>query len=150
MPEKTPRYVSPSLLFTSSGLESVHRAFEELDKSSPHNWLDDNIWLRKAYHEWRAPLIVNSNWWLALADDASIPTIVRYPAHSTPEFTSWQIRRAAWLVHRVLDFRARLDRCVQSPEASLATVANRSFSDKRYTQIPRGQVRCLCTTESPS
>ncbi|KAI1797126.1 acyltransferase ChoActase/COT/CPT [Ganoderma leucocontextum] len=82
----------------------------ELDKSSPHNWLDDNIWLRKAYHEWRAPLIVNSNWWLALADDPSIPAIVRYPAHPTPGFTTWQVRRAAWLVHRVLDFRAQLDR----------------------------------------
>ncbi|PIL35584.1 transporter [Ganoderma sinense ZZ0214-1] len=82
----------------------------ELDQSSPHNWLDDNIWLRKAYHEWRAPLIVNSNWWLALADDFSIPATVRYPARPISGFTTWQVRRAAWLVHRVLDFRAQLDR----------------------------------------
>ena len=88
----------------------MDRGFKELDKSSPHNWLDDNIWLRKAYHEWRAPLIVNSNWWLALADDPSIPTAVRYPTRPAPGFTSWQVRRAAWLVHRVLDFRAQLDR----------------------------------------
>ena len=83
---------------------------EELDKRSPHNWLDDNIWLRKAYHEWRAPLIVNSNWWLALGDDPSVPSAVRHPAHQTSGFTSWQVRRAAWLVHRVLDFKAQLDR----------------------------------------
>jgi hypothetical protein len=41
-----------------------------LDAVSPHNWLDDNFWMKKAYLEWRAPLLVNSNWWLAFVNDS--------------------------------------------------------------------------------
>ena len=89
------------------------RGVKELDKSSPHNWLDDTIWLKKAYHEWRAPLIVNSNWWLALADDAAVPSSVRYPPQEQVGYTNWQVRRAAWLVHRILDFSAQLRRCMR-------------------------------------
>ncbi|KAI0635930.1 acyltransferase ChoActase/COT/CPT [Trametes polyzona] len=82
----------------------------ELERNSPNNWLNDNIWLKKAYHEWRAPLIVNSNWWLALGDDHTVPTTVRSRTHSPGSCTSWQIRRAAWLVHRILEFKTRLER----------------------------------------
>ncbi|KAI0719277.1 acyltransferase ChoActase/COT/CPT [Cerioporus squamosus] len=82
----------------------------ELEQSSPHNWLDDNIWLKKAYHEWRAPLIINSNWWLALADDENVPNDVRNSSIERAGYTDWQVRRAAWLAHRVLDFKAQLER----------------------------------------
>ncbi|KAH9983330.1 acyltransferase ChoActase/COT/CPT [Russula compacta] len=54
-----------------------------LDKSSPRNWLDDNIWLKKAYHEWRLPLLIHSNWWLAFFNDDCIPEhVLREPASS--------------------------------------------------------------------
>ncbi|KAJ7067046.1 Choline/Carnitine o-acyltransferase-domain-containing protein [Mycena amicta] len=78
-----------------------------LDRASPNNWLDDNFWTNKAYLEWRAPLLINSNWWLAFLDDD------RIPAHAKEEqddITPWQIRRGAWLVHRVLQFKNLLDR----------------------------------------
>lgn len=86
----------------------------ELDKHSPNNWLDDNIWLKKAYHEWRAPLLVNSNWWLSFKNDSSIPGRVLLGLDENPELygiglTRWQVRRAAWLAHRVLKFRAQMD-----------------------------------------
>ncbi|KAH9935245.1 acyltransferase ChoActase/COT/CPT [Amylocystis lapponica] len=68
-----------------------------LDKASPYNWLDDNFWLKKAYHEWRSPLLINSNWWLAFINDRTAGT------------TGWQVRRAASLVHGVLDWKARLE-----------------------------------------
>ncbi|KAI0749339.1 acyltransferase ChoActase/COT/CPT [Daedaleopsis nitida] len=90
----------------------------ELDKSSPHNWLDDNIWLKKAYHEWREPLIVNSNWWLALEDDTMIPSAVRNPSHEGSGYTGWQIRRAAWLVYRILDFMAQMKRNEVYPDTT--------------------------------
>ncbi|OJT11461.1 Carnitine O-acetyltransferase [Trametes pubescens] len=91
---------------------------QELNKNSPNNWLNDGIWLKKAYHEWRAPLIVNSNWWLALGDDDGIPTSVRYPASPVDRCAPWQIRRAAWLAHRVLDFKTRLDRQELYPDTT--------------------------------
>ncbi|KAJ8461795.1 hypothetical protein ONZ51_g11305 [Trametes cubensis] len=89
-----------------------------LDRNSPNNWLDDNIWLAKAYHEWRAPLLVNSNWWLALGDDSTIPEVVRYPSGRLTGYTSWQLRRAAWLVYRILDFKARLERQEIHPDTT--------------------------------
>lgn len=93
-------------------LERLYLLVIDLNKNSPNNWLNDNIWLKKAYHEWRAPLIVNSNWWLALGDDDTIPTSIRFPESTVDRCTPWQIRRAAWLAYRVLDFKTRLERSV--------------------------------------
>ncbi|KAI0331918.1 acyltransferase ChoActase/COT/CPT [Cubamyces sp. BRFM 1775] len=89
-----------------------------LDRSSPNNWLNDNIWLAKAYHEWRAPLLVNSNWWLALGDDSTIPNAVRHPSSNLTGYTPWQLRRAAWLVYRILDFKTRLERQEIHPDTT--------------------------------
>lgn len=87
----------------------------ELDKASPHNWLDDNIWLKKAYHEWRAPLLINSNWWLSFINDNNVPAEVLSGKESRHFITHtglsrWQVRRAALLVHRILEFKGQLER----------------------------------------
>jgi len=50
----------------------------DLDHTSPNNWLDDTLWLKLAYHTWRAPLLVNSNWWLSFKADPSDPTPPAY------------------------------------------------------------------------
>jgi hypothetical protein len=83
-----------------------------LDKSSPRNWLDDNIWLKKAYHEWRLPLLIHSNWWLVFFNDNRIPEhVLREPTSSElVKITPWQVRRAAWLAFRHLEFRDNLVR----------------------------------------
>ncbi|TFY56886.1 hypothetical protein EVG20_g8755 [Dentipellis fragilis] len=78
----------------------------QLEKSSPHNWLDDNIWLKTAYHECRVPLLINSNWWLAFFNDSTIPDEV--VNSSSTSLNPWQIRRAAWMIHRVLDLKDKL------------------------------------------
>jgi carnitine O-acetyltransferase len=83
----------------------------DLDRASPNNWLDDNFWLKKAYLEWRAPLIINSNWWLAFENDPGVPLDVLNGGGETRKIAGlgmWQIRRAAWLLHRFLDFRQRI------------------------------------------
>ncbi|EJF64957.1 acyltransferase ChoActase/COT/CPT [Dichomitus squalens LYAD-421 SS1] len=135
------------------GIGSIcQRRLLELDKHSPHNWLDDNIWLQKAYHEWRAPLIVNSNWWLALADDPSVPPAVRYPKHQVSGFTNWQIRRAAWLVHRVLDFKAQLDRQDIYPDTTRTGLWFRHAALQSFhkCRIPQRGCDRLSTVPSPS
>lgn len=71
--------------------------------------------MKKAYHEWRAPLIINSNWWLAFHNDTVVPEDVvlgRRPDLGAGGVTSWQVRRAAWLVHRTVEWKTRLERCV--------------------------------------
>ncbi|KAF9525641.1 acyltransferase ChoActase/COT/CPT [Crepidotus variabilis] len=78
-----------------------------LDHVSPHNWLDDNFWMNKAYLEWRVPLLVNSNWWLAFAEDPLIPksALSGETNNNRAGTTYWQLRRATWLLHRMLEFR---------------------------------------------
>lgn len=51
--------------------------YTDVDRSSPSNWLDDAFWIKAAYHSWRVPLPVNSNWWILFADDQGIPEQVR-------------------------------------------------------------------------
>ena len=82
----------------------------DLDNASPNNWLDDNFWLRKAYLEWRSPLLINSNWWLAFENDPGVPKhVLNYgESERLGGLGVWQIRRAAWLLHRFLDFRHRI------------------------------------------
>ncbi|WRT69787.1 uncharacterized protein IL334_006778 [Kwoniella shivajii] len=63
------------------GLGTVlQERLKDLDHVSPNNWLNDTLWLSLAYHTWRAPLLVNSNWWLLFAPDPSDPSP---PVHSS-------------------------------------------------------------------
>ncbi|KZS94267.1 acyltransferase ChoActase/COT/CPT [Sistotremastrum niveocremeum HHB9708] len=83
----------------------------ELDKVSEFNWLDDNFWLRKAYHEPRIPLLIHSNWWLALRPDPQ-PQLAE--GHGTQVvasgITEHQLKVTAWLIRGFLDLKVRLDR----------------------------------------
>ena len=45
----------------------------DVDQTTENNWFDDRFWLLKAYHEWRAPLLVNSNWWNMFLPDPCMP-----------------------------------------------------------------------------
>ncbi|KAI0787668.1 acyltransferase ChoActase/COT/CPT [Fomes fomentarius] len=128
------------------------RRLIELDKSSPHNWLDDTIWLKKAYHEWRAPLIVNSNWWLALGDDDCVPNAVRYSSQERTGYTYWQVRKAAWLVHRTLDFAAQLKRNEIYPDTTRTGLWFRHAALQFYNtcRIPRHGCDCFAAVPSPT
>ena len=107
-----------------------------LDSVSPHNWLDDNFWVKKAYLEWRAPLLVNSNWWLAFVNDPGVPPKV--VTHHAEGITPWQVRRAACLVHGILDFKHRMHACVSPPfPSSLAHVRGPA---RTSIPTPPGQV----------
>lgn len=79
-----------------------------LDNASPHNWLEDNFWMKKAYLEWRAPLLINSNWWLAFQNDEGMQQ--KPDTLGRSGVGARQIRRAAWLVWRTLEFKDKLSR----------------------------------------
>ncbi len=101
---------SPRNSARSVAAAEVYITHTALDRSSPHNWLNDNIWLKKAYHEWRAPLLIHSNWWLAFFNDDRIPeqALCKPASSNLLQITPWQVRRAAWLTFRHLDFRDNL------------------------------------------
>ncbi|KAK4687387.1 hypothetical protein P7C73_g2745, partial [Tremellales sp. Uapishka_1] len=51
----------------------LQERLKDLDHVSPNNWLNDTLWLPLAYHTWRAPLLINSNWWLLFKPDPLDP-----------------------------------------------------------------------------
>ncbi|GAA6034359.1 hypothetical protein JCM8097_002687 [Rhodosporidiobolus ruineniae] len=119
----------------------LQERLKDIDRSTPNNWLDDHFWIKAAYHSWRIPLPVNSNWWLLMKDDASIPEEVRSSGPSQGEFTDWQIKRAAKLTERLIDFKVRLDRQEILPDSSRAGPFDmhqyaRVFGITRTPQIP--------------
>lgn len=114
------------------GQQLQHRLVD-VDRTTPNNWLDDRYWLVKAYHEWRVPLLVNSNWWLMFRADPGTPLakLEDTSAEADPALmegfdvaglegvglgskqqwdqAEWGVRRATWLIHRFLSFKQRLD-----------------------------------------
>ncbi|CAE7076446.1 unnamed protein product [Rhizoctonia solani] len=101
----------------------------DLNNASENNWLNDNFWIKKAYHEWRAPLLINSNWWLLFHHDTTIPDHIKsYDGTSSltegvklptgGEIGDWQIRRAAWLASRFMNFKERLEAQDIHPDSS--------------------------------
>ncbi|KAK4050126.1 hypothetical protein OIV83_003697 [Microbotryomycetes sp. JL201] len=91
----------------------LQERLKDVDRQSPNNWLDDAFWIKVAYHSWRVPLPINSNWWILMADDLGIPEDIRMGANQPKgEFTEWQIKRAAKVIHRLTNFKVRLDKYV--------------------------------------
>ncbi|PWN41844.1 acyltransferase ChoActase/COT/CPT [Ceraceosorus guamensis] len=124
----------------------------DVDRTTPDNWLDDRYWLQKAYHEWRVPLLVNSNWWLMFRADPNTPAAdlelgkvqpERYGALTPSEDFSvalgakewkgqqWGIRRATWITGRLLEFKRRLDHQEIMPDASRSS----AFCMHQYTRL---------------
>jgi carnitine O-acetyltransferase len=56
-----------------------------VDHVSPNNWLDDSLWLPLAYHTWRVPLLINSNWWLLFASDPHDALPPSYTANTSSQ-----------------------------------------------------------------
>ncbi|KAI9020004.1 acyltransferase ChoActase/COT/CPT [Phycomyces nitens] len=98
---------------TSELAQSLQQRLVDLDNKSPYNWLDDNFWIEKAYLEWREPVMVNSNWYILGQDDPNHPKELlanNAKAIAPGEFTRFQIRRAAHMVSRGVDYKEIIDR----------------------------------------
>ncbi|KAK3825295.1 MAG: acyltransferase ChoActase/COT/CPT [Benniella sp.] len=75
----------------------------DVDRAAPNNWLDDTWWIQKAYHEWREPLLVNSNWYIMMRNEHNHPTEF-HPTAENPAYTTFQVKRAAHLAQQLLDY----------------------------------------------
>ncbi|KAJ3739174.1 acyltransferase ChoActase/COT/CPT [Lentinula detonsa] len=122
----------------------------ELDRNSPDNWLDDNFWL-KSYLQSRVPLLINSNWWLVFNDDPLHPL---HPSetHRTSGFTEWQIRRAAWLVHRTLELKDKVEMQELHPVTTRTGVWIQESVSRMFNlaRIPKLNCDVLSQTSPPS
>lgn len=111
---------------------TLNQRLYDIDETTDSNWFDDRFWLQKAYHEWRAPLLINSNWWLMFRPDENVPEDVAQYAGDAPAYTDeavklqrwdnaeWGLRRATWLVYRLVLYKMALDRETIKPDASRA------------------------------
>ncbi|WFD43869.1 carnitine O-acetyltransferase [Malassezia psittaci] len=111
---------------------TLNQRLIDVDHSTDDNWFDDRFWLQKAYHEWRAPLLINSNWWLMFRADDNTPKEVADYLGDHPGYTSqaitdqpwtygeYGIRRATWLTYRMALYKLALDKESIKPDASRA------------------------------
>ncbi|CEP14095.1 hypothetical protein [Parasitella parasitica] len=108
--EKTKAIVSDFLASDLS--KSLQQRLIDIDRASPTNWLEDNFWLKKAYLEWREPLMINSNWYILGQVDANHPKQLLANNGIQPRqlFSKFQIGRAAHMIRRGLDYKEMIDR----------------------------------------
>ncbi|GAA5806236.1 hypothetical protein HPULCUR_011767 [Helicostylum pulchrum] len=92
--------------------KSLQQRLIDIDHTSPTNWLEDNYWLKKAYLEWREPLMVNSNWYILGQVDAGQPKelLANNGVQATGLYSQFQVRRAAHMIRRGLEYKEILDR----------------------------------------
>ncbi|KAJ3013907.1 hypothetical protein HKX48_005443 [Thoreauomyces humboldtii] len=86
-------------------LQSRLEAYGEKQKNS---WLED-IWLNKAYLEWREPSLINVNWWCQFVDHPSHPKELLRKPPPKGVLTTFQIQRAAGLISNMLNFKDLVD-----------------------------------------
>ncbi|KAF7720979.1 hypothetical protein EC973_005653 [Apophysomyces ossiformis] len=126
--------------FVSSELgKSLQQRLVDIDRSSPYNWLEDNFWLRKAYLEWREPLMVNSNWYILGQDDEKHPQILL--TNDTPiksgEFSYFQVRRAAHMIYHGLEYKESIDKQTLPVDMMRGGKAQCMWQYSRYIGVTR-------------
>lgn len=89
--------------------KSLQQRLIDIDRTSPTNWLEDNFWLKKAYLEWREPLMVNSNWYILGQADKNHPKEL-LTTKVSGQFSQFQVQRAAHMIRRGLEFKEMIDR----------------------------------------
>ncbi|KAI9504532.1 acyltransferase ChoActase/COT/CPT [Coemansia spiralis] len=88
------------------------------EKTQPNSWLE-SWWLELAYLSWREGLCINSNYWIAFADDpnaydtakaSDIPLLgsqeyLNGKSFESNEYGEFQIRRAVKFIQKTLDYK---------------------------------------------
>ncbi|CAI2168437.1 20542_t:CDS:2 [Funneliformis geosporum] len=135
--------------------QRLHQRLIDIDRISPHNWLDDTWWIKKAYHEWRVPVIINSNWYLLFIDDPNTPK--EYFTNNNGicpkgQFSEWQIKRAAHLIGKMLDFKNLIDTESLPPDKTRAYPLCMHQYTRVYgiTRIPKLNCDELVYTSHPA
>jgi len=79
---------------------TLQARLHEVDKAAPYSWLED-IWLKKAYLEWRDPSYINVNWAANIGGDIANPPPLESIQRGKP--TDMQLSRAARIVTHMLE-----------------------------------------------
>ncbi|GBC09236.1 hypothetical protein RclHR1_08700004 [Rhizophagus clarus] len=91
--------------------EILQKRLHESDKVEKYSWLE-NIWLNKAYLEWREPSLINVNWWCEFRDHPN--GILKQVQKG--QITDFQIYRTAGLISNLLSFNDEVNNELLPPE----------------------------------
>ncbi|KND04986.1 uncharacterized protein SPPG_00670 [Spizellomyces punctatus DAOM BR117] len=86
----------------------LQRRLQDYDKTQKNSWLEE-IWLNKAYLEWRDPSLINVNWWCQFVDHPNHPKDLLRKPPPKGVLTTFQIQRAAGLINNMLNFKDLVD-----------------------------------------
>nr|KAJ3423289.1 hypothetical protein HK105_006666 [Polyrhizophydium stewartii] len=115
----------------------LQRRLVEYDEQQPNSWLED-IWLNKAYLEWREPSLINVNWWCAFKNHPQQDnTLMRKPPPKGV-FSSFQVHRAAGIITNALNFKELLDRTVH-----FVTRTNLACSEQLPVEFAKDKPLCM-------
>ncbi|KAJ2809620.1 hypothetical protein H4S07_003157, partial [Coemansia furcata] len=98
--------------------ERLQQRLIEYEKTQPYSWLE-KWWFELAYLSWRESLCINSNYWIAFADDPNAYGLAKAPEQLQPghpnshegkvwdsgEYSEFQVRRAAKFIQKTLDYK---------------------------------------------
>ncbi|CAI2169322.1 5598_t:CDS:10 [Funneliformis geosporum] len=94
--------------------EVLQSRLHELDKFEKYSWLE-NLWLNKAYLEWREPTLINVNWWCEFKDH---PNGILKQTLPKGQVTDFQINRAAGFISNLLSFNDAINNELIPPETT--------------------------------
>ncbi|EJT46015.1 hypothetical protein A1Q1_05519 [Trichosporon asahii var. asahii CBS 2479] len=84
----------------------LQQRLQAVDKAAPYSWLED-IWLTKAYLEWRDPSYINVNW-AALIGDNGV-AILPNSAVKRGQLSDIQVSRAARVISNMLEANEQIN-----------------------------------------
>ncbi|KAI0243884.1 Carnitine O-acetyltransferase mitochondrial [Massospora cicadina] len=90
---------------------SLQNRLIEYEVTQKNSWLEE-IWLKKAYLEYREPILLNVNWWCEFRDHPK--GLVDAPVTGTA--SQFQLERSAGLISGLLNFNDALNKELITPE----------------------------------
>ncbi|KAI8914641.1 acyltransferase ChoActase/COT/CPT [Gorgonomyces haynaldii] len=127
--EQTKQTVEQFLSEEGFGQELQKRLLE-YDQKQPNSWLED-IWLKKAYLEWREPSLINVNWWCEFKDHPEHPEndLKRPPPRGV--LSTFQIQRAAGLISNFVS----VQQVINQKQLPAEFIKDKPLCMNQYTDI---------------
>ncbi|KAJ2957227.1 hypothetical protein NQZ79_g7048 [Umbelopsis isabellina] len=120
--------------------EKLQERLHALDKKEPESWLDE-IWLNKAYLEYREPTLINVNWWNQFVDPPS--GLITSPGAG--RVSDLQLDRASYFLSQLAQFNDMINKEQVPAEVTRAgpmcmNQLKKQFGASRIPDEPRDRI----------
>ncbi|KAJ3221036.1 Carnitine O-acetyltransferase mitochondrial [Clydaea vesicula] len=97
--------------------EKLQNRLIDYAATRPNSWLEE-IWLNKAYLEWREPSLINVNWWCNFLDSPVHDKLLLKKPPPSGVLSNFQIERAAGLITNLLNFKHLIETETLPPDVA--------------------------------